>query len=749
MPFDKPGVPTGISATADDMQINVSWVAPGNNGGSEITGYIATATGGFSCSAPSSATSCSIRGLTNGNIYSVKVAAINAAGVSADGSFGQTVVPRGVSVAPTNIAVTPLDKSLLVKWKALTSKADTNGAVISKYKATASPSGLSCTVDGYTNNVANTTCTITGLTNGLAQTVTVVAINDAGTSNNSSSALGTPRSAPGVPQGVTVTPLDNALSISWLAPADSGGVPITKYIAIVTAVGVTGSAVSQEVSGDARNSLITNLANGTQYTVTVKARNEVGDGNPSAALTVAPATVPSKPSKPWLSVGNGQISIRWSASQDNGAPVTSYHVSLEPGGYSCDVTDLSFLGCTIADLDNGVPYSVAITATNDAGDSEPAGIDGTATPRAIPSAVQLITVNASNGQATVSWVEGFNGGSPIQSFQVTASPGGSVCQALGTSSQCVVKNLVNGTQYTFKVVAVNSAGSSQPLLSAKTLIAGTPNAPVALKVKPADGKITVSFAPPAVNGGNTITSYTVYVNDEVGCTVAPAKTLGCTISDLENGTPQVVRVVANNQIGASVSTPEVVVTPGRVADAVTNVTATTGVGSLTISWTEPENDGGSPITGYAVTLTPGGKTCKTTAEDTSCEIAGLTLGTSYVAKVVAINGVGTSAAASSPATKVVGPPSVVRNLSATALAKGAKIYFAAPASNGGAVVTDYYFSVTGPNGYTFDSGPVSAAVAKSSYALTGLTKGLTYTISVTCENDYGMSAAVTVTVKSK
>ncbi|MBU6143886.1 MAG: fibronectin type III domain-containing protein [Acidobacteria bacterium] len=752
VPFERPGAPNSVKAEADDTQINVSWAVPTNNGGSEITGYVAIANGNdaLKCVAPSTATSCSIRGLTNGSKYSIRVAAINAAGYGPDAVVPGTVVPRGVSNAPTNITVEAQDKSLIVKWRAVTSIADTNGAAISKYVAKAMPSGATCQVDGFTNNIANTTCTISGLTNGIAQTVTVVAVNDAGSSANSTGVLRTPRSAPGAPVGVSVEILNGALGISWNPPVDSGGVPIIGYTVTAAPDGVTGTVIScAPQSGDSRNCVIGNLSNGTSYTVRVTAQNDVGFGPASEPKTAIPAAVPSKPSKPWPQVGNGQISIRWQAAQDNGSPITSYRVFLEPGGYECEVTDLSFLGCTISSLDNGIAYSISVIATNAAGDSEPAAIPGTATPRAIASPVQSVLVSAATGQATVSWVPGFNGGSPIQSYTVTASPGGTVCQAPGTATQCIVKNLVNGTQYTFSVVAVNEAGSSQPALSTKTLIAGTPNAPVALKVKPGDGMITVTFAPPAINGGTPVTNYTVFVNDESACTVTPSKALSCVVNGLENGSPQIVRVVANNLIGPSASTPEVVATPGKVSGPVSDVVAAAGVGSLTVSWTEPEDDGGSPITGYAVTVTPGGKTCKTDASATSCEISGLTIGTTYVAKVVAINGIGASIGVNSSAVKIVGPPSSVRNLSATAMTKGAKLYFATPSNNGGSPITAYYFTVTGPSGFLWESGPVAAAAVKSSYSITGLTKNVTYTISVVVENDFGMSAAVSTTVKSK
>jgi len=549
-----------------------------------------------------------------------------------------------------------------------------------------------------------------------------------------------------------LTPLNGGVSVTWNAPVDSGGAAITQYTVSASPSDTPGSVTTCiQDSGDARSCLITGLSYGTSYAVTVVATNGVGDGPSSVSQNVIPANVPSAPTSVIPTVSNGSISIKWKASQDNGSPVVSYRVDLAPGDYSCEITDLSFLGCTIGDLDNGVPYSVSVFATNAVGDSQSASVNGTVTPRAIPSPVQSVVVSASAGKATVSWIPGFNGGTPIQSYKVVSSPGGNICTVNAPSTQCAIDNLKNGSNYTFSVVAVNEAGSSQPSLSASTLIAGTPSAPVALKVKPGDGMITVTFAPPAValNGGTPIINYTVYVNDEVACTVTPAKLLSCVVNDLENGAPQIVRVTSNNLVGTSASTAEVVATPGRVAGPVTEVTATPGVGMLTISWTEPEDDGGSPITGYSVTLTPGGKTCKVDQDSTSCDIAGLTIGTTYAAKVVAINGVGTSIASNSPSVKVVGAPSVVRNLSATGLAKSAKVYFAVPANNGGSPITNYYFSVTGPSGFTWQSGPVTARLVKGSYTITGLTKGLTYTISVTVDNEFGMSAAATTTVKSK
>ena len=72
-----------------------------------------------------------------------------------------------------------------------------------------------------------------------------------------------------------------------------------------------------------------------------------------------------------------------------------------------------------------------------------------------------------------------------------------------------------------------------------------------------------------------------------------------------------------------------------------NVTATPGDAKATISWAAPTNTGGSPITGYTATASPGGKSCTTTTA-TSCTISGLTNGTTYSVSVTVSNAVGTS-----------------------------------------------------------------------------------------------------------
>ncbi|MEK4880407.1 MULTISPECIES: S-layer homology domain-containing protein [Paenibacillus] len=135
-PVTAPGIPTSVTATAENGQAIITFIPPVNDGGSEITGYIVTANpGGLTVTGTGSP--LTISGLTNGTSYTFTVQAINKAGISESSAESNAVVPStpsgGDIVVPSQPtpSATPApvvnDASILINGKAETVGTATNG----------------------------------------------------------------------------------------------------------------------------------------------------------------------------------------------------------------------------------------------------------------------------------------------------------------------------------------------------------------------------------------------------------------------------------------------------------------------------------------------------------------------------------------------------------------------------------------------------------------------------------------------
>ncbi|TPW74241.1 Ig-like domain repeat protein [Schumannella soli] len=170
----------------------------------------------------------------------------------------------------------------------------------------------------------------------------------------------------------------------------------------------------------------------------------------------------------------------------------------------------------------------------------------------------------------------------------------------------------------------------------------------------------------------------------------------------------------------------------KVPDAPRGASALAGDRQASVTFTAPASDGGSPITGYTVTASPGGVTAA--CAGSPCVVTGLVNGTDYTFQVHATNANGDSAesaasAAVTPST-LPGAPTIG---TATAGDASASVTFTAPADNGGAAVTQYTVT-SAPGGLT-------GSCAQSPCTVTGLTNGASYVFTVTATNLRGNSPA--------
>jgi fibronectin type 3 domain-containing protein len=182
-----PATPTGLSATAGDANVALSWTA--STGATSYNVYCGTTAGGEAATPIATGlTSASYinTGLTNGTTYYYKVAAVNTAGTSAL-SDEVSATPKAAVVipaVPTGLAATAGDAKVTLTWSASTGATSYNvycGTTAGGEAATPIATGL--TSASYIN---------TGLTNGTTYYYKVAAVNAAGTSALSTEANATP-----------------------------------------------------------------------------------------------------------------------------------------------------------------------------------------------------------------------------------------------------------------------------------------------------------------------------------------------------------------------------------------------------------------------------------------------------------------------------------------------------------------------------------------------------------------------------
>ncbi len=439
-----------------------------------------------------------------------------------------------------------------------------------------------------------------------------------------------PVARPGAPTSVTAAAGNASAQVSWSAPASDGGGAITGYTATSAPGGLscaTTGALSCAVPG---------LTNGTAYTFTVTATNAIGTGPASApSAAVTPRTFPGAPTGVTAIAGNASAQVSWSApASDGGGAITGYTATSAPGGLSCTTTGAR--SCTVDGLANGTPYSFTVTATNIVGTGPASAPSALVTPQAVPGAPVGVTAVAGTLSATVSWsAPASDGGSPITAYTVTSAPGSRTCTTTGSLS-CVVPGLANGTPYTFTATATNADGTGP---------ASTASAPVTLTA-------TAVGCTPGTGGGTAfvVTGGTV---DCTGTAGSGAAFTGWTASGLSPGTSTAVTqpftagspgsgsIVAAYTDGIGSHQVTFGYTIASVPGAPTGASASASDASARVSWTAPADNGGSPITGYAVTSSPDGKTC-TTPGPLSCTVGGLANGTAYTFTVTASNAAGPS-----------------------------------------------------------------------------------------------------------
>lgn len=284
-----PDAPTGLVATPHDGSTTIAFT-DGADGGSAITGYEYSVDGGpWTALSGESSSPVTVDGLTNGTAYSVRLRAVNAVGAGAP-SLPVAVEPvAGPTLPdpPTALVATAGDGTASI---AFTPPVSDGGSPLTNYEYSVD-GGLTWVPFGPVDTASPVV--LTGLTNGTTYEVVLRAVNAVGAGEPSEAVSVVPRTVPGAPTALTATPMAGAAAISFTAPSDDGGSPVTNYEYSVDG-GTTW--VPFDPAEPASPVVVDGLTNGTATSIVLRAVNDVGPGPASSpVLVTAVAAVHSAP----------------------------------------------------------------------------------------------------------------------------------------------------------------------------------------------------------------------------------------------------------------------------------------------------------------------------------------------------------------------------------------------------------------------------------------------------------------------
>ena len=220
-------------------------------------------------------------------------------------------------------------------------------------------------------------------------------------------------------------------------------------------------------------------------------------------------------------------------------------------------------------------------------------------------------LTAGNGQFSANWSAPDDGGDAITIYKIQWKSGSDDYnvtdrQQTSTTTSATVTGLAKGTYYDVQVIAVNTNGDSGPSDEGEVRLLDVPNAPTGVGVVRGDGgELVVTWTAPTTDDLHPVDSYVVRWKcgtDDYGASrVAEGITvLTHTITGLINGTECTVKVNAKNTIGEGAVSNDPSETPGDEPSPARSLAITPHHNELVVTWQEPADDSGFPITGYAV-----------------------------------------------------------------------------------------------------------------------------------------------------
>ena len=463
---------------------------------------------------------------------------------------------------------------------------------------------------------------------------------------------------------------------------------------------------------------------------------------------------------------NGRYGIQFGISVNNALSWGTYNARLGPLSFSGDIASgsIPFGGNGI--VFRIVPYEQRFS-------SNPTNIrsywftflapgEGPADPEA-PTAPGSVSVNAGDTQATLTWAapsDWGNGTEASRKYEVSVretsgTAAATVTDALASATSNTFTGLTNGTQYTFGIRAVTSAGESdwtyQNGTPSKTSVKTAPRVPTTPKAEGGDKSVTISVSPPTSWGTGTATTRRYQWRQGTSGTVYTSTLAARTFTGLTNGVRYTLQARCSTDHGTSAW-----VSASAVANPPAPVTTKPGVpirlsvsfGSSTamsLSWQRGATGNAPDSYTYRYRTTthpPNTPWVSGTIEASSITGLIVVANTKYDVQVLATNTVGSSdwtavVQGTSPPTET--DPSVPRNVTATGVDTGIRLDWDAPSDwgNGDSQSRVYYVQI--------DAKTAVQVARAETYTFTPLTNGAKHTVRVQARTNHGTSVWVSRT----
>ena len=602
-----PSAPVSLIAVALDGEVQLTWGPPAEDWGTLISGYVVY--GGSSETrlsvianlGPSSTEFTDV--VENGILRSYSVSAVNKHGEGEPSPIVEAL-PNGRPGPVSSMGAGIGNRTAYLSWGDVTTD---GGAPLKGFRVYRGPDVNTRTLVSFVGPSANE-FTENGLTNGATYYYWVSALNENGEGPLSTVATVSPGSVSGSVNRLMVEPGLEKVDLTWSPPSDMGGRDVSGYEVLrgssphsvrpLLVLGPTMTSISD-----------LHLTAGTTYYYSVRAVNEFGTGALSLMVSGTPVGRPSPPLISSVMVTSRSAFIDWEPPlSDGGSNITEYLVEFRLEGdleWTEVTTPLTFH--TINDLVPGVLTRIRISAKTLIALGAPSEeID--VLPGTLPQPPSAIKAVPGTYSVDLSWTLLGPKDLPVNSVRIfMAIDDGSfllLAELNAKTTSFLVGGLTEGRSYTFTMSSLNALGEGARAQNTTVFIANAPGQVKSLTVRSAYSQhILLEWRPPLEDGGIPLTGYKLVRTEKGGDGaefVLPPNVTSYLDRSVKNGKNYTYTISAVNSKGQGALGPSVSAMPLGTPSAPIGFEAVPGSDTVELSWSVPQDNGGSPILGFVL-----------------------------------------------------------------------------------------------------------------------------------------------------